>query len=91
MAVKTKDELLSSINELEGIEDDRLIGLLEDIGDTFDSFSDGENWKKKYEENDAQWKQKYRDRFFNNTKDEPEELKPEEPKVLTFESLFKTD
>lgn len=91
MAVKTKDELLSSINSLEGIEDDRLIGLLEDVEDTITSLSDGENWKEKYEQNDAQWKQKYRERFFNSGNDEPEDLKPEEPKVLTFESLFKTD
>lgn len=91
MAIKTKDELLSSINSLEGIEDDRLIGLLEDVEDTIASLSDGENWKEKYEQNDAQWKQKYRDRFFNSTADEPEDMKPEEPKVLTFDSLFKTD
>lgn len=91
MAVKTKDELLSSINSLEGIEDDRLIGLLEDVEDTITSLSDGENWKEKYEQNDAQWKQKYRERFFSSGNDEPEDLKPEEPKVLTFESLFRTD
>ena len=86
MAVKTKDELLSSINSIEGIEDDLLIGLLEDVEDTITSLSDGENWKEKYEQNDAQWKQKYRERFFGSGNDEPEDLKPEEPKVLTFEA-----
>ena len=89
MAVKTKDELLSAVNGLE-IEEDTKISLLEDITDTVDSFSTTEDWKKKYEENDAMWKEKYRERFFNTTTEEEEEMVEEEKKPLSFNDLFKT-
>jgi len=91
MAVKTKDELLQQINSIEGLNEDTSISLIEDITDTFDSFSDATDWKAKYEENDAAWKKKYKDRFFSNASSEPEEFEPEEPKSYTFESLFKTN
>ena len=89
MAVKTKDELLQTINSIEGLDEDVSIPLIEDISDTLDSFSDGTDWKTKYEENDAQWKKKYKDRFFSSPASEPD-LDEDEPekKTYTFESLF---
>lgn len=96
MAVKTKDELLSAINGIE-MEEETKISMLEDITDTIDSLSssENENWKTKYEENDAMWKEKYRNRFFGGGKDEEEDFIDEEddktpPKPMTFEDLFTT-
>lgn len=99
MAVKTKEEILEKVKTFVGdsTEDDKL-EFLEDITDTLDdlSNSDGEDWKKKYEDNDKQWREKYRNRFFNNKPnddkediidDDKEDTDDNKPK--TFEDLFK--
>lgn len=99
MAVKTKDELMVAIRARIGEDkSDEAISLVEDISDTFDDFqskgtSDGTDWKAKYEENDATWRQKYRDRFFNNsdTKDDEMEDDGGEIKALTYDELFKEE
>lgn len=97
MAVKTKDELLDSIKSLLADDaSDESIALLEDISDTFDeqkSKTDAEDWKKKYEENDREWRQKYRDRFFSTGSEDvpqPKELESEpDNSPKKFEDLFK--
>lgn len=69
MAVKTIDEILESFKTRLGENpDDDSIAFLEDVTDTLDDFEkrangDGTDWKSKYEENDANWRKKYRDRF----------------------------
>ena len=95
--IKSKDEILEAISRRMG--DDRSdedIALLEDITDTFDDFDvrtkDSTEWKKKYEENDKEWRQKYTDRFFNKEPiPEPEPEPKTEPKpIMTYDDLFKT-
>jgi phosphoglycolate phosphatase-like HAD superfamily hydrolase len=90
MAVRTTDEILETIKTRVGDStEDADLEFLEDVTDTLSDLinkSEGqEDWKTKYEENDKQWREKYRDRFFEK-KEELEEIK-EEPK--TFEDLFK--
>lgn len=64
MAVRSKDELTNSLKAyLKEDVSDEALALLEDINDTYDSLSSGEDWKSKYEENDAAWRQKYAERF----------------------------
>lgn len=64
MAVRTRDELIASVNAIIGeTPDDNGLSLLEDISDTFAIHDDKEDWKKKYEDNDAEWRRRYRDRF----------------------------
>lgn len=97
MAIRTREELLSSINTHIGDDaSDEVLSLIEDITDTINDFenkskNNGENWEQKYHENDAAWRKKYRDRFFggnDSDKDEPEiDIKKDKP--LTFENLFK--
>lgn len=98
MAVKTKDELLNSIREKIGDDQsDEAISLIEDISDTYDEMAskanpDGIDWKTKYEENDATWRQKYRDRFFNSdggNDDQDDKSDESDEKPLTYENLFK--
>lgn len=102
MAVKTKEEILSLIKDHLGDDtSDTALQLVEDINDTLDSLekpADSEDWKTKYEQNDAEWRKKYRDRFFNtgSTDDKPNEpLEPEEPEEpedpVTFDDLFKKE
>ena len=94
MAQKTKDELLASIKTLVGDNTtDEALALLDDVSDTYDGLSaqSGEDWKKKYHENDRAWRQKYRDRFFNGDKDEiDDEIEEEnEREKYRYENLFK--
>jgi len=91
MAVKTVDEIMAKVRERIGEDDsDEAIGFIEDISDTLESFSNAEDWKTKYEENDKKWREKYRDRFFTS-KEEVEEddiEEPEEKEKKKFEDLF---
>lgn len=91
MAVKTVDEIMKKVREIIGEDDsDEAIGFIEDISDTLESFSNTEDWKTKYEENDKKWREKYRDRFFTS-KEEVEEddiEEPEEKEKKKFEDLF---
>lgn len=91
MAVKTVDEIMEKVRERIGEDDsDEAIGFIEDISDTLESFSNAEDWKTKYEENDKKWREKYRDRFFTS-KEEVEEddiEEPEEKEKKKFEDLF---
>ena len=99
MAIRTKDELMEILRARIGDDQsDGAISLVEDISDTYDDMQskangDGTDWKSKYEENDAQWRQRYRDRFFNSEKtndtiDNPDDR---EDKPLTYEDLFKEE
>ena len=95
MAVKTREEILAEVKARLGEQnDDETIAFLEDVTDTLSdlkSKSEGqEDWKTRYEENDKQWREKYRDRFFEKKDpdlDPDPEPEPELPK--TFEDLFK--
>ncbi len=84
--IKTKDEILKAIKDRIGDDtSDETIAFLEDISDTLNDYDnktkDNTDWKTKYEENDKEWRNKYRDRFFNG--DLKEELKNEEIKEQT--------
>lgn len=84
MAVLSKEDLIAKLNASfgENLSDDN-ISLLEDVSDTIDSFSDTEDWKTKYEENDASWRKRYKERF------EGKELEIEHYESPTkFEDLF---
>lgn len=88
MAVRTKEDLIAILTGSfgENLSDDNL-ALLEDVSDTIDSFGDKEDWKTKYEENDASWRKRYKERFEGKTSDtEPEIETYETPK--TFNDLF---
>lgn len=93
MAIKSIDEIMGAIRARVGDDtSDEAIALVEDVSDTLNSLSTGEDWKQKYEDNDAEWRKKYRDRFFNP--DKPVDIDPEpdpEPERLTFEKLFKEE
>ena len=91
--IRTLEELLSDVGE--GT-DDNTLTLLENIRDTYKDLSsrasDPENWKQKYEDNDKEWREKYRNAFMNPTvppnNPDPD---PEPPKSLRFEDLFKEE
>ena len=48
MAIKTIDEIMAKVRERIGEDDsDEAIEFIEDISDTFESFSNAEDWKTK--------------------------------------------
>lgn len=96
MAVKTREEILESFKTRLGENtDDESISFLEDVTDTLDDFEkrakgDGTDWKSKYEENDANWRKKYTERFFSVEPEPKPEPKPEpDDTPRTFSDLFK--
>lgn len=98
MAVKTREEIIASINTIVGENNsDEVLSLIEDVTDTF---QDGETMRNKitelenqYNENDAAWRKKYRDRFnegtSHNDEDEFEDPNEKPPKRYRYEDLFK--
>ena len=97
MAVKSKEEILDSIKTRFGEQnDDSAIQLLEDITDTMEDLEtkakgDGTDWKAKYEENDAEWRKKYTERFYSPDPKPDPGPKPEPEKPKNFSDLFKTE
>lgn len=94
MAKLSKDELIEKVRKYVGDRnDDETIEIIEDISDSIDS-SDADEWKKKYEENDKMWRDKYISRFVEKKEDEPDtptEHDEEEKEYNSFEDLFEEE
>lgn len=94
MAKLSKDELIEKVKKYVGNRtDDETIEIIEDISDSIDS-SDADEWKKKYEENDKMWRDKYISRFVEKKEDEPDtptEHDEEEKEYNSFEDLFEEE
>lgn len=101
MAVRTRDEILAAVRcRLGDDTSDDVLAIIEDIDDTFRDYDTrtGEDWKARYDELDAQWRKRYRDRFFQkadneetnpeDVKDDNEEDLKEESEVKEFDELF---
>lgn len=102
MAIKTKTEILAAIQARFGDDtSDDALAFIEDITDTItdlETRASGEtNWEQKYRDNDAAWRKRYQERFFNGDGDPNHEPNSQDDddtdkeKPLTFENLFKED
>lgn len=103
MAVLSKEDFMSRVQTIVGEDkSDESLALIEDMADTYNdleskaSSNDGEDWKAKYDELDASWREKYSARFFDGagSSDEggsepPKEEDDETPK--TYEDLFEDE
>ena len=91
MAKLSKDELIEKIKKYVGDRtDDETIEIIEDISDSIDS-SDADEWKKKFEENDKMWRDRYISRFVEKKEDEldtPTEHEEDEKEYNSFDDLF---
>lgn len=90
MAILTREDYLERLNTLVGEDNsDEALQIIEDFTDTFDNLgtqndnNDNENWKQKYEELDATWRQKYRDRFMNSQTTEEDVIEDQEDNVAS--------
>jgi hypothetical protein len=94
MAKLSKDELIEKVKKYVGDKtDDETIEIIEDITDSIDT-SDADEWKKKYEENDKMWRDKYVSRFFDKKEEDletPTEHEEEEKEYNSYEDLFKKE
>ena len=96
MAILTKEQLMESIKNRVGEDtSDEALTFIENVNDTIENMSSDKNtdWKAKYEENDAAWRQKYKDRFFNSSSEDDDDIFEEDDKKkpMTYESLFKEE
>lgn len=97
MAVVNKDTIMERLREnFNDNDSDDVLGLLEDVTDTLNDYQsrleENGDWKERYEQNDREWRQKYKDRFFNNEPEPDPEPEPdkdsEQVTPTTFEELF---
>lgn len=92
MSVKSIDEILNAVKERIGDDtSDSAISFVEDISDTLNSLSEQENWKQKYEQNDSEWRKKYRDRFLSGESSSDDDDSGDENVPLTYEKLFNVE
>lgn len=96
MAIRSVDELLQITRDYVGEDtSDKTLDFISDITDTVNSLSENakEDWKTKFEQNDAEWRQKFKDRFFNSPAPQPQTPEPQpsinETKPLSYDNLFK--
>lgn len=105
MAIVTREQLIKKIRDIANHENsDSYINVLEDLTDTLNDYEDktkdSEDWKKKYEENDKEWRDKYTKRFYepetssNVTVDLPQANDIQDDKgekvIKNYEDLFTT-
>lgn len=96
MAILTKEQLMESIKNRVGEDtSDEALAFIENVNDTIESMTTDKNtdWKTKYEENDAAWRQKYKDRFFNSSSEDDDDVfeEDEKKKPMTYEALFEEE
>lgn len=102
MAVLTHDDFMSAVKSLTGDNaDDNTLTMIENITDTFNELetraSDTTDWKSKYEQNDNEWREKYKARFFESKEGtdpttvmrEQKEDITDDGKDISFDDLFK--
>ena len=88
MAVVERDVLIQRIaSVLSDPESDESLSLIEDVTDTLDAGS-SDDWKTKYEENDAAWRKRYKERFLKKPEKEPEIEDDEKEEKKTYDDLF---
>lgn len=92
MAIKTRDELMESINNILGDNNsDEALQLLTDISDTLGSQTDAQRiteLENQLQEQDASWRKRYREAFLNGADESFEEENNKKPK--SFDDLFTT-
>lgn len=101
MAVRSREELMTSMNAVLGERtDDEALNFIQDFTDTYDDLSShtGTYTEEQYNDLDASWRKKYKERFFaGGTSDsdddmvQPNKRKKEEPKreeTITIKDLF---
>lgn len=99
MAVLKRDEFFERIKNMIGDNNtEDAISFLEDMTDTYNDMetrtTSDINWEQKYNDLDAAWKARYKNRFFTSSntahyvQDEKQGIEVEDEKETNFEDLF---
>ena len=102
MAVLSHDDFMSAVKGLAGDSaDDSTLTMIENFTDTFNDLetraNDTTDWKAKYEQNDNEWREKYKARFFEGKegtdfttamRKQKEDI-TDDDKDISFDDLFK--
>lgn len=98
MPIVTKSDILAALKTVAGENmGDDVITMMENIEDTFNDYESklSEDWKTKFETNDAEWRRKYQERFFGAGITTPEaaiaaqeENVTEDGEPRSYEELF---
>lgn len=106
MAILNRDDFFTRVREHIGEDSsDDSIAFLEDMTDTYNDMeerirnTDGEDWKKRFEELDESWKKRYRHRFFSGDNRMPNKSFDSndndgdnyDPESVKLSDLFKTN
>ena len=93
MAIKTRDEIMTSLKTILGDNtSDEAIALVEDVHDTIGEGDLARRVKELETEKtelDNSWRKKYRDAFFTGEPEQVDEPKDEPSTPKSFEDLFK--
>ena len=87
MAIRTREELMERVREYIGEDTtDKALSLIEDVNDTI---ADNDVWRTRYEQNDKDWREKYKARFFSDVEKKDEEPPDSEDEIeKTIDELF---
>lgn len=94
MAIKSLEDILASARSIIGEDtSDDALAFMDDLSDTIEDFNtktkDQTDWHEKYNENDAQWRKRYADRFNGKpVEEEDESYDLPEPPMKTYLDLF---
>lgn len=96
MAVLKREEYFNRLQDYVGDDtSDKGISLVEDFTDTFNAFeekkSDEIDWKKKFEDNDRAWRERYSRRFFTGMSAVPGQDEVEAVEKVTAENITVDD
>lgn len=102
MAVLSHDDFMDAVKGLAGDNaDDNTLAMIENFTDTFNDLEtrakDTTDWKAKYEQNDNEWREKYKARFFEGDagtdpatgNSKQREDSTDDGKEISFDDLFK--
>lgn len=102
MAVLSHDDFMNAVKGLAGDSaDDNTLAMIENFTDTYNDLearaSDSINWQEKYIQNDNEWREKYKARFFEGKEgtdptrvmQQQKEDITDDGKDISFDDLFK--
>lgn len=93
MAVKTREEIMSQLQSIIGEDtSDETLAFIQDVSDTLGNDNSAQRitqLETQLEDQDKEWRKKYRDAFFTGKPDESLDEEEHENKPKRFEDLFK--
>ena len=95
MAIRTRDEIMAQLQTIVGEDtSDETLSLIQDVSDTLGDNNSAQRimqLETQLEEQDKEWRKKYRDAFFTGKPDDSYEEEPEQERPKRFEDLFTTN